>query len=310
MENKTISIIIPTYNEENFLPPCLNSILNLNYPKKKIEIIVVDNGSDDGSRKIAKAYGAQVYRDDVKNVSGLRNLGAKQAKGDILAFVDADCLVSDKWLDKAAIYFDDLTIAAWGGAAYPPNDPTWVQKTWFLVRQKENQVQEVDWLETMNLFVRKEQFLTIGGFNEAMVTCEDVDFSYRISTYGKIVSDKKIEIIHLGEADTLKKFIKKEIWRGHSNLKGILSHGLLLKELPSLCIPLYFGILLPIFFLSFIISFNLKWLIVLILLYILPTLATLFKLRRKKIGMTDLFKLLALIQAYFFSRTIAVVIKA
>ena len=302
-----VSIIIPTYNEEKRLPTCLDSISRLDYSKEDIEVIVVDNGSTDGTREIAKSCGAEVLRDDSMNVSGLRNLGASQAKGDILAFVDADCIVSKDWLKNASKYSDDITVAAWGAPPAIPKESTWVQKTWYLVRQKEEVVQNVDWLESMNLFVRKDHFLAMGGFNEALITCEDVDFSYRISRYGQIVSDKRIEVIHLGEASTLQEFVRKEVWRGRSNLRGIFSHGLSLKEIPSLSIPLYFGVLLPMLFLGFLVSLNPTWLAVSILLFLLPTAAVLLKIRRKKIGRGSILKLFFLIQIYFFSRAIAVV---
>lgn len=305
--HKKVSIIIPTYNEAKYLPSCLESIVNVNYPRGKVEVIVIDNGSTDSTREIAKNYGSIVLQDNSLNVSGLRNLGVSESTGEIVTFVDADCIVAEEWLDNASIYFDDLNVAAWGGPPVPPMDSTWVQKTWFLIRQKEKQVQDVDWLESMNLFVRRKQFVAVGGFNKSLVTCEDVDFSYRIIKYGRIVSDSRIEVVHLGEAATVKEFMRKEIWRGRSNLKGVFNHGLVMKEIPSLIIPLYFGILLPIFLFLSLAYLNLKWLIVFVLLYMLPTFGLIFKVRTKKISPGDMLRLLFLVQAYFFSRTIAIV---
>jgi len=180
-----------------------------------------------------------------------------------------------------------------------------------LVRQKEKQVQDVDWLESMNLFIRKENFLVFGGFDETLVTCEDVDFSYRVKKHGRIVSDKGIKAIHLGEASTIKEFIKKEIWRGRSNLKGIFNHGLVLNEIPSLSIPLYFGMLVPLFLFLSITQPTAKWILVFIIIYLLPSLIVLFRVRKKSKKQNtrtiDFLKLLALIQVYFIARTIAVV---
>ena len=306
VQTMVVSIIIPTYNEESFLSTCLDSLLSLNYPKEHFEIIVVDNGSTDHTREIAQTYGVKIIRDDSKNVSGLRNLGVTQARGDIIAFVDADCIVSKNWLKNASIYFDNLPIAAWGSPPIPPKEANWVQKTWFLVRQKEEQIQDVDWLESMNLFVRKRKFTELGGFNETLVTCEDADFSYKMRKFGKIVSDSAIEVIHLGEASTAKDFVKKEIWRGQGNLKGILSHGLLFKELPSLSIPFYFGIFLPVLLAVSIITLSRDLLSALVILYFLPSLGVLFKVRRKKIAVSDMLRLFFLIQLYFFSRTVAI----
>jgi len=310
VNKKKISIVIPTYNEEKNLPFCLDALLAIDYPKKNFEVIIVDNGSTDNTKEIAKNYGAQVLRNDLKNVSGLRNLGVTKSSGEIIAFLDADCIVANGWLYAAEKYFYDSTIVLWGSAPIPPRESTWVQNTWHLVRQKEKTVQDVDWLESMNLFVRKQQFLVISGFNEALVTCEDVDFSYRMKKYGRIVSDNKIKVIHLGEAATINEFMKKEIWRGKSNLNGIFSHDVVLKEIPSLAIPLYFGIFLPIFLSLSIILQNQKWLISFLLFYLLPTFIALLKIkkkrRKKNINLVDLLKLLVLMQVYFFARTVAV----
>ena len=307
IDHKKVSIIIPTYNEEKYLPSCLRSILDMNYSKESIEIIVVDNGSTDETVNIANDFGVEILEDHSLNVSGLRNLGARKATGEVLAFVDADCIVDKDWLHNAARYIGDMHVSGWGSPPVFPENQTWVQKTWFLIRQKENIVQDVDWLETMNLFVRKEQFAAIGGFNESLVTCEDVDFSYRISNHGKIVSDSRIKVVHLGEASTIKEFMKKEIWRGQSNLKGILSHGLVLKEIPSLSIPIYFGILFPMAFFATIVFLDPGYIFLSLFFYMLPTLGVFIKVRSKKIKFGDMLRLLFLIQVYFFSRTVALV---
>ncbi len=307
MTNTSISIIIPTLNEEKYLPLCLNSISSIDYARDLIEIIVVDNGSTDQTQSIAHSYGAKVFCDDSKNVSGLRNLGASHSTGTILAFVDADCIVSKDWLSNSQMYFDKNDIAAWGSPPLVPNDSTWVQQTWYLVRKKDKIVKSVDWLESMNLFVRKNTFNSIGGFNETLVTCEDVDFCYRLQKHGDIISDNRIKVTHLGEAKTVREFFKKELWRGRSNIIGIFSHGITLKELPSLSIPLYFGILLPFLFISFLATSNAIWLTLGVLFYTAPFLYLLYE-KRKRLNISSLFKLIYLLNIYFFVRTIAILI--
>jgi GT2 family glycosyltransferase len=269
-------------------------------------VIVIDNGSTDGSREIAEKSGALVLADKTKNVSGLRNLGALRAKGDILAFVDADCTVSRDWLTRAVVYFEKADVAAWGSPPSVPSGATWVQRAWYLVRKKDQEVQEVDWLESMNLFVRRDQFISIGGFNENLVTCEDADFSYRIAKHGRIVSDSRIAVIHLGEASTVREFMKKEIWRGQGNLRGMFSHGLLLREILSFFIPIYFGLLIPLLVAGLIITRNPDLLILFLLLCMLPSAMVLFKVRRKVMDKAGVFQLFLLLQVYFFARTVAI----
>lgn len=301
-----VSIIIPCLNEEENIRACLDSIFSINYPVKQFEVILVDNGSTDKTLEIAKSYSVKILQNKTKNVSGLRNTGAKTASGDILAFVDADCVVAQDWLIRSRPYFDKQEIVAWGSPPTIPENANWVQKAWYIVRQKEAPVQDVDWLESMNLFVRKDQFLSIQGFDETLVTCEDVDFSYRIQKFGKIKSDIGISVIHLGEASTIREFIKKEIWRGAGNLTGLRKHGFRWKEIPSLSIPLYFGLFLPLVLSVFFITRETLWGLSFLFLFFLPNAGAFFKLRKKKGSIRDRFGLALLLPVYFFSRTVAV----
>ena len=300
------SIIIPCYNEEKHISACLESIFAMDYPNDQFEVIVVDNGSTDLTREIISQYPVTLLRDDHKNVSGLRNLGAAHAAGEILAFVDADCIVSMNWLMKAQNYFERRDVAAWGAPPVIPENATWVQKTWFLVRRKKEDIQEVEWLESMNLFVRKALFLEINGFNESLVTCEDVDLSYRLGKYGKIVSDSSIEVVHLGDAATVAAFLKKEIWRGAGNVAGIKQHGLSVKELPSVAIPFYFAFFVPMLLLISVSSGSAILWTVSMLSLISPTAAVFLKAKGKFSTPKMMLPLMLLVQVYFFARTAAV----
>lgn len=300
------SIIIPAFNEEAFLPGCLKSIREMDFPVNGYEIIVVDNGSTDTTRDIARSFGAVVLRNDSMNVSGLRNLGAQSAKGQILAFVDADCVVDRGWLRNATKYIDQKDVCAWGCPPFIPENATWVQRTWFLVRRKIERVQTVDWLESMNLFVRSDIFSELNGFNEKLVTCEDVDLSYRLTSFGKIVSDEAIQVIHFGEARTLREFINKEIWRGHSNLRGVFSHGLTLKELPSLAVPVCFGIVVPLLYLIALMTSNPAYFVIAFALIVMPSILVYLKIRKKKLSIQNLFHLFILMQFYYVARVLAI----
>ena len=301
-----VSIIIPAYNEEKHIGQCLDSIFNLDYPRDKFEVIVIDNGSTDRTREIASSYDVLLLQDSTKNVSGLRNLGARHARGDILAFVDADCVVARDWLTNAEKYFTDLSVAAWGSPPIPPESGTWVQKAWFYVRRNNKDTETVDWLESMNLFVRKDLFDKVRGFDESLITCEDVDFSYRLSKYGKIISDESLKVIHLGEASTLREFFRKELWRGAGNLKGVFHHGLSTKEIPSLMVPIYFGLLIPIALVMTFLNFNLYTLSIAVILLFLPGAAALAKIRGKDSDPRRKVQLLLLLYVYFYARTIAI----
>lgn len=96
--NPLVSIIIPVYNEEKYLDFCLSSIVNQSY--KDIETIVVDDGSTDKSFKIAKRHPVKILQQDHVGPGAARNLGAKNADGEILAFLDADMKYDKKYIEK------------------------------------------------------------------------------------------------------------------------------------------------------------------------------------------------------------------
>ena len=232
------SIIIPAKNEEHNIGRCLDSINAMDFDRECFEILLIDNGSSDRTAEIAADRGARVFIQPDVTISQLRNFGSSQSTGRILAFLDADCTVAENWLKEAARYLDDTAMACFGSPPVVPADATWVQQAWFQVRRKKQQVEEVAWLESMNMFVRRDHFLEVGGFNEDLITCEDYDLSLRLQKYGPIIADQRLLAVHHGEAATLGHFFRKERWRGTSNLQGLRSHGFVWGELPSLLLPL------------------------------------------------------------------------
>lgn len=90
MKNQKVSIIIPTFNEEQNISTCLESLLNQSY--KDFEIIVVDDGSTDQTKEIVKTLSAKLITQSHLGPAKARNLGAKESKGDILVFMDADMI--------------------------------------------------------------------------------------------------------------------------------------------------------------------------------------------------------------------------
>lgn len=243
------SIIIPAKNEEINIQNCLQSIAAVDYPADKFEILLVDNGSSDRTVEVAESFGVTAYVKPELTISGLRNFAAKQAQGKILAFLDADCTVFPNWLHTASTWIDQTDVCCFGNPPGIPKDATWVQKSWYLIRGKDNTIADVEWLESMNMFVRKDIFDVVNGFDESLHTCEDYDLSLRLREHGRIMSDYRIRAVHHGEAATIGHFYRKESWRGTSNLKGFFQHGFHWQELPSLLMPLVYCLCVVVTFL-------------------------------------------------------------
>jgi GT2 family glycosyltransferase len=247
------SIIIPAKNEQANIGRCLDSVFRVDWDPEDFEVMVIDNGSSDDTQEIARWKGARVHYQPGLTISGLRNFGARRAAGEILAYLDADCTVPRNWLREASRYLSRPEVLCFGSPPGVPESATWVQSAWYLVRRKPELVGETDWLESMNLFVRRDAFLTCGGFDESLVTCEDYDLSLRMKKVGQLVHDSRIVATHHGEAATVGHFFRKERWRGKSNISGVLQHGVVPGEIPSLAAPalhclLLFGVLLSPFF--------------------------------------------------------------
>lgn len=112
--NPLISVIIPVYNAEQFLPACLDSVLHQDYPS--FEILVIDDGSTDGSAALIDRYAAREPRivalhQRNAGVSAARNRGLTEARGEYIAFVDADDRVTPTYLSHLLSTPADLVIA-------------------------------------------------------------------------------------------------------------------------------------------------------------------------------------------------------
>lgn len=108
-----ISVVVPTYNEEDYIEGCLKALQN--QTKKPFEIIVVDNNSTDRTSEIAKSYGAKVVKEKKKGVIFARNKGFDSAKGDIIARCDADSRPTPQWIEKIIYNFRNRPIDALTG---------------------------------------------------------------------------------------------------------------------------------------------------------------------------------------------------
>ncbi|MEM5793041.1 MAG: glycosyltransferase [Candidatus Aenigmatarchaeota archaeon] len=100
MRYPKVSVIIPAYNEEDVIEDCLKSVTSLDYPKKKLEIILIDDGSTDKTVEKAKKFKIKIIKGPHKGVGVARNLGIKKSKGELILFVDADQRVERKLLKK------------------------------------------------------------------------------------------------------------------------------------------------------------------------------------------------------------------
>ena len=93
-----VSVVVPAYNAERTLGDCLRALRAQSFAAADLEIIVVDDGSRDGTASLAQRNGVRVIRRENGGPAAARNTGWRAARGDWVAFTDADCVPSRTWL--------------------------------------------------------------------------------------------------------------------------------------------------------------------------------------------------------------------
>jgi glycosyl transferase family 2 len=238
-ERRGITFVVPVRNDAARLKHCLDRIRETGAAGVEIDIIVVDHGSIDDSARVARQAGATVLRIDGGTVADLRNHGARLARWNVIAFVDADHEIDPRW---AAVAFDLLRDPGTGAAGAPyhaPTDGTWVQRIYDGLRTRSSGTREVAWLGSGNLAVRRDAYLAVNGFDQSLETCEDVDLCGRLRAAGwRVVSDDRLRSVHLGDPPTLRALFAGELWRGRDNLRISLRGPIGWRDMPSIVIPM------------------------------------------------------------------------
>jgi len=166
----TVSVIITTKNEAQYIASCLDSVKSQTY--KHIEIIVIDNHSSDNTKKIARQYTSLVF-DAGPERSAQRNFGARKAKGEYVLFLDADMIlgadVVRECVQKSKTYRALVIPEKSVGVGF-----------WAACKALERSCYEgVEWMEAARYYQR-ETFRLLGGYDEKLTGPEDFEFAQRL----------------------------------------------------------------------------------------------------------------------------------
>lgn len=210
MEYPSVTVVIPVYNEERYIGDCLASLGKLQYPKDKLEILVVDNGSTDNTLQIVSDFGIKSVIEPGVKVGGVRNFGAKITSSDIIVFLDSDCVVETDWLELGVEQLQK-GFAAVGGQYLLRDQPAWIERYWVLNNSREHVHQYA--LVGGCIFIWRKIFTELNGFNETLNSGEDYELTERIKkSGGKVVIYPAISVIHLGYPQTIRVFMKRQYW--------------------------------------------------------------------------------------------------
>lgn len=189
------SVIVPVYNRAGEIGRCVEAIIAGIFPRERYEVIVVDNGSTDGSDTVATEAGAKVLRLEAPNRCRARNLGAEQARGRWLVFTDSDCAPASDWLAKLDAQIQSLPensdVVAVAGAIRSAPATTHVEAyiDFRLILDQEKFLTpgrrfSPPFAATANLAIDRERFLASGGFDPGMPPGEDAELCWRLTESG------------------------------------------------------------------------------------------------------------------------------
>ena len=191
-----ISVIIPTFNEEENIAQCLVSLSHQNIPRTDYEIIVVDGGSKDATCEIAKKYADKVFTQTSKKVGGARNDGVNVANGDIVATTDADCILPPHWIKTLSEDFKDPRIVQIYGPVYPIEEGIGNRFSLMLA----NTFARIGYYSKTfyytlgcNTAFRKDAF-TRAGMYRCIDAGDDLEIAMRMKDEGSIFFDNRLSV--------------------------------------------------------------------------------------------------------------------
>ena len=204
---RTISVIVPAYNSEATIGACLQSLLTQS--RAPDEIVIVDDGSQDGTARVVSSYPVRLVRLERNSGPGVaRNEGARVASGDILAFTDSDCVAPPDWLARIERELEDEGIVAvTGGYAGTSSDGFLPLLQHLVLRERQASLpDEIASTITSNFACRRSAFEAVGGFplyyrrsnpQQPIWGNEDEELGFRLArAFGRIRWMKDMGVFH------------------------------------------------------------------------------------------------------------------
>ncbi len=203
MTTPLISIVVPVFDGEDLIGDCIESLLAMDYPEDRREIIVVDNKSDDRTAEIIGRYPVIGGLERKPGAAAARNAGIAMARGEIIAFTDHDCVAGSAWASEIERSFANSTTLAVQGFAEGINDNLfaevaqrrwedwWFESTSVGLKLKRNGV------DTRNCAIRKCAFDRCGHFNVDYLHCEDITMGMQLTAADiTVVGNPEMRVAH------------------------------------------------------------------------------------------------------------------
>ncbi|HLF15935.1 MAG TPA: glycosyltransferase [Candidatus Thermoplasmatota archaeon] len=222
-----VSVVLTTQNEEKNLRHLLDSLAA---QRGLHEVILVDSASTDRTVEVAEGHRNLLPRLQVvvrrcSRGEG-RNLGAALASGDLLAFIDGDCVANAFWTERLLETWDGEPDRVVAGRT---------QLTGYWAFTKLHRVelphrgQDTTW-PSCNLAYPRSLFARLGGFDPAFVTAEDIDLNVRAVNAGAHIVHAPEAIVYARARDSIRGFLRQAYWNGYGRKQLTRKHGSLWRQ--------------------------------------------------------------------------------
>lgn len=230
----TVSVVIAAYNAQATLRDCLESLCAMTYAHPPPEILVVDNASTDNTRTIIESYAPRVQylHEKKRGPAAARNRGIARARGDVIAFTDADCIVTPDWLTRLVEPLCDEKVGIVGGAIRSVAPCNAIELLGERIHDHEKAIcfSKPAYVITMNWASPRRELEQLSGFDEKLLRGEDSDLAWRILQTGKqLVYQPKALVFHRNES-TWRGLFREGFHHGYHSVFVTRKHKTFLLE--------------------------------------------------------------------------------
>ncbi len=187
-ELPTVAVVVPVFNERRYITRTLEHLLAQDYPRERYEVIVIDNGSTDGTLDAIQQFPVRLLHEEVKSSYAARNKGIRESSSEYVAMIDSDCAAEPGWL-TSLIEADRYRGAGVVGGRVELSDPekptlgSFLFRTRYSGAARRHGIEKKGTAPTCNLLVRRCVFDKIGLF-EPTISGGDFSFTFSASQNG------------------------------------------------------------------------------------------------------------------------------
>jgi glycosyltransferase involved in cell wall biosynthesis len=227
-----VSVVIPVYNGEDTLAACLGALASQSVAKSRVEVIVVDDGSTDGTAAVAERFGVRLLRRPNGGAPAARNTGLRAASGAWTAFTDADCIPSRGWLACLVSAVERAGVARPIGAAgrvvgYGSQSEAarFVDLSGGLDAERHLAHPRFPFAPSSNLMYRRDVLVEAGGFDERYATYDACDLHQRVRRIagGPFYFEPRAVVLHR-HREGWKAYWRQQVAYGRGYAQFMLHH--------------------------------------------------------------------------------------